>query len=79
MTKGLLARAGLALGLAASIATWTAPAARAETITVTHWGGQFYGVPYAVAMEKGFFNIVGLLTGAMVRTPTVFSIIINIK
>ncbi len=43
--------------------------ARAETITVTHWGGQFYGAPYAVAMEKGFFkqngvDITGILTAA---------------
>ena len=43
--------------------------ARAETITVTHWGGQFYGVPYAVAMEKGFFkkngvDVTGILTAA---------------
>src|SRR5215475_11980781 len=69
MTKGhLLARAGLILGLAASIAA-NAPAARAETITVTHWGGQFYGVPYAVAMDKGFFkrngvDLTGILTAA---------------
>jgi NitT/TauT family transport system substrate-binding protein len=40
---------------------------RAETITVTHWGSAFYGAPYAVAMEKGFFknhgvNITGVLT-----------------
>jgi len=44
-------------------------AARAETITVTHWGGQFYGAPYAVAMEKGFFrqhgvDVTGILTAA---------------
>ena len=46
MAKGkALARVGLIVGLAASIAVWKAPAARAETITVTHWGGQFYGVP----------------------------------
>ena len=41
--------------------------ARADTITVTHWGGQFYGAPYAVAMEKGFFkqhgvDVTGILT-----------------
>lgn len=41
--------------------------ARAETITVTHWGSAFYGAPYAVAMEKGFFknhgvDITGVLT-----------------
>jgi NitT/TauT family transport system substrate-binding protein len=39
----------------------------AETITVTHWGSAFYGAPYAVAMEKGFFknhgvDITGVLT-----------------
>ena len=43
--------------------------ARAETITVTHWGAPFYGAPYAVAMEKGFFkkagiDITGILTSA---------------
>lgn len=42
-------------------------AARAETITVTHWGAAFYGAPYAVAMAKGFFkksgvDITGILT-----------------
>ncbi|MBX9812890.1 MAG: ABC transporter substrate-binding protein [Burkholderiales bacterium] len=41
--------------------------ARAEQITVTHWGVLMYGAPYAVAMEKGFFkeagvNIDGILT-----------------
>ena len=70
MTKGkTLARAGLILSLAATIVVWKAPAARAETITVTHWGGQFYGAPYAVAMEKGFFkkngvDVTGILTAA---------------
>ncbi|HZV20428.1 MAG TPA: ABC transporter substrate-binding protein, partial [Hyphomicrobiales bacterium] len=39
------------------------------TITVTHWGSQFYGAPYAVALEKGFFkkrgvDITGFLTSA---------------
>ena len=43
--------------------------ARAETITVTHWGGQFYGVPYAVAMDRGMFrahgvDVTGILTAA---------------
>jgi NitT/TauT family transport system substrate-binding protein len=41
--------------------------ARAEQISVTHWGVLMYGTPYAVAMEKGFFkeegiNIDGILT-----------------
>src|ERR1041385_1714968 len=54
----------LVLGLAA-----LALPARAETITVTHWGAAFYGAPYAVAMAKGFFkkrgvDITGILTSA---------------
>jgi NitT/TauT family transport system substrate-binding protein len=44
-------------------------AARAETITVTHYGSAFYGAPYAVAMAKGLFrqhgvDITGVLTSA---------------
>ena len=40
---------------------------RAEEITVTHWGAQFYGAPYAVAMEKGWFksgtfDVTGIIT-----------------
>ena len=54
--------------LALATALLTLPA-RAETITVTHWGSAFYGAPYAVAMEKGFFkkrgvDITGILTSA---------------
>lgn len=70
MTKGkTLARVSLILSLAAATVVWKAPAARAETITVTHWGGQFYGAPYAVAMDKGFFkkngvDVTGILTAA---------------
>jgi NitT/TauT family transport system substrate-binding protein len=46
-----------------------AVSARAETITVTHWGSAFYGAPYAVGMAKGFFkkhgvDITGILTSA---------------
>jgi NitT/TauT family transport system substrate-binding protein len=70
MPKGkALARVGFVLGLAAAILAWKSPPAQAETITVTHWGGQFYGVPYAVAMDKGFFkkngvDVAGILTAA---------------
>jgi NitT/TauT family transport system substrate-binding protein len=61
-------RAGT-LGLLLSGAGLAAHAARAETITVTHWGSAFYGAPYAVALEKGFFkkrglDITGFLTSA---------------
>jgi NitT/TauT family transport system substrate-binding protein len=60
---------GFFLALVAAITAWTSSRAGAETITVTHWGGQFYGVPYAVAMEKGLFKkngveITGILTAA---------------
>jgi NitT/TauT family transport system substrate-binding protein len=64
-----LAWLALPLALAAAITVSTSQIAQAETITVTHWGGQFYGVPYAVAMEKGFFkkngiDVTGILTAA---------------
>ena len=40
---------------------------RAENITVTHWGASFYGAPYAVAMQKGWFktdkfDVTGIIT-----------------
>ncbi|HMK78518.1 MAG TPA: ABC transporter substrate-binding protein [Xanthobacteraceae bacterium] len=61
----ILRGATLSALTAAAITT----AARAETITVTHWGSAFYGAPYAVAMAKGFFrkrglDITGILTSA---------------
>ena len=57
---------GFLLGLFAIAIT--AKAAQAETITVTHWGGQFYGVPYAVAMEKGFFKAEGADIGGVLSS-----------
>jgi NitT/TauT family transport system substrate-binding protein len=44
-------------------------AARADSITVTHYGSAFYGAPYAVALDKGYFkqhgaNVTGFLTSA---------------
>lgn len=64
----MIARRLLVAALAAFGVALTAPA-RAENITVTHWGGQFYGAPYAVAMKKGFFkdqgvDVTGILTAA---------------
>ena len=58
-----------ACALAALAAATLTLSARAETITVTHWGSAFYGAPYAVAMAKGFFkkhglDITGILTSA---------------
>ena len=56
------------IAAAAGFGMLAAPAF-AEQITVTHWGGQFYGAPYAVAMKKGFFrdhgvDVTGILTAA---------------
>ncbi len=56
------------LPFAAAIAVAAVPTqSPAETITVTHWGSAFYGAPYAVSIEKGFFkkygaDITGVLT-----------------
>jgi NitT/TauT family transport system substrate-binding protein len=40
--------------------------AKAEEITVTHWGALMYGTPYAVAIKKGFFKEAGIeITGIL--------------
>jgi len=40
--------------------------ARAEEIVVTHYGSLLYGVPYAIAMEKGYFKEAGVdITGIL--------------
>jgi NitT/TauT family transport system substrate-binding protein len=58
---------GAAVGAAALIGL--AATAAAETITVTHWGAAFYGAPYVVAMEKGFFRDRGVdITGILTST-----------
>lgn len=69
LTRRTIGRFCLALSLGAAMAASGPGPARAETITVTHWGGQFYGAPYAVAIEKGFFrqhgvDVTGILTAA---------------
>ena len=75
--KTRLVQPGFALGrraftgsvLAATLMGAAEASVVAGTITVTHWGGQFYGAPYAVAMDKGFFrqrgvDVTGVLTAA---------------
>lgn len=59
-----------AFGIAAFfIGLSMANVAAADTITVTHWGAAFYGAPYAVAMEKGFFKKRGVdITGILTST-----------
>jgi NitT/TauT family transport system substrate-binding protein len=52
--------AGAALAFAAAVP------AKAEEITVTHWGALMYGTPYAVALKKGFFKEAGVeITGIL--------------
>jgi NitT/TauT family transport system substrate-binding protein len=46
-----------------------APVTRADEISVTQWGSSLYGLPYAVAMDKGLFkkagvDITGILTSS---------------
>lgn len=57
LTRALVAGAALTL---ASVP------AKAEEITVTHWGALMYGTPYAVALKKGFFKQAGIdITGIL--------------
>jgi NitT/TauT family transport system substrate-binding protein len=59
---------GLFLTLGISLLAAGTPA-RADTITVTHWGAAFYGAPYAVAMAKGFFKARGVdVSGILTST-----------
>lgn len=58
----LLAAAAFA---GASMFSSTVPAAAAD-IVVTHWSALLYGVPYAIAQEKGFFKEAGVeITGIL--------------
>jgi NitT/TauT family transport system substrate-binding protein len=58
----------LTAALAATVAgTAFSPQVHAAPLTVTHWGDGMYGVPFAVALEKGFFkeqgvNVTGFIT-----------------
>lgn len=59
--------AALALAVGTTIATPSK--IEAAEVTVTHWGVLMYGAPYAVAIEKGFYqeegvDITGVLTSA---------------
>lgn len=61
----ILRRAGLALAAAATLAT----AAGAEEIVVSNYGVSANGMPFAIAMEKGYFkdegiNVTGIITSA---------------
>lgn len=55
--------------LAISLAALFALPAQAVEISVTHWGEQLYGLPWAVAMEKGYFKEGGVdVTGIISST-----------
>lgn len=54
------------VGAAALLGTALATPAKADQISVTHWGVLMYGAPYAVALEKGFFKEAGVeITGIL--------------
>ncbi|MGD9768452.1 MAG: ABC transporter substrate-binding protein, partial [Pseudolabrys sp.] len=53
-------RSFAALLFATALVVLTLPTARAERVTVTHWGVLMYGAPYAVAIDKGFYKEQGL-------------------
>ncbi|MDR3400409.1 MAG: ABC transporter substrate-binding protein [Pandoraea sp.] len=52
--------------LAGALFLSTARVAHAEEISVTQWGSSLYGLPYAVAMDKGLFKKAGVdITGIL--------------
>lgn len=63
--KILLKRACLSLGAAMMLLS-AVRAVNAEEISVTQWGNSLYGLPYAVAMDKGLFKKAGIdITGIL--------------
>lgn len=64
--RGILKRLRAYLVAALLSATAFAAPASANQISVTHWGALMYGVPYAVAMERGSFRQAGIdITGIL--------------
>jgi NitT/TauT family transport system substrate-binding protein len=55
----MLHKMALVLGFGLAAICGPLPA-RAEQVTVTHWGVLMYGAPYAVAIDKGFYKEAGL-------------------
>ncbi|MBM3569349.1 MAG: ABC transporter substrate-binding protein [Alphaproteobacteria bacterium] len=60
--------AGFAAVLGLGLATLAAPAARAEDIVVTHYGAGMYGIPYSIALEKGWFKAAGVEVGGILTS-----------
>ncbi len=59
MTGWLRASAALACGAAAALTTFAGAASAAQQIVVSNYGIAANGMPYAVAMAKGFFKQAG--------------------
>ncbi|MGH8779397.1 ABC transporter substrate-binding protein [Paraburkholderia sp.] len=58
--------ATLAASLAVSMLVVPTTNLRADEISVTQWGSSLYGLPYAVAMDKGLFKKAGVdITGIL--------------
>lgn len=62
-------RTGVSAGLLAGFILLSASGARAEELVVSNYGVSANGMPFAVAMEKGFFkeegaNVTGIITSA---------------
>ena len=53
-------RTALAAALVAALATASSTSSKAVELNVTHFGTGMYGVPHAVAKEKGYFKEAGL-------------------
>ncbi|WP_322880500.1 ABC transporter substrate-binding protein [Pandoraea sputorum] len=65
MMTNLFKRACLTLGAAAMLVPAVC-AVHAEEISVTQWGNSLYGLPYAVAIDKGLFKKAGIdITGIL--------------
>ncbi|WP_133648120.1 ABC transporter substrate-binding protein [Paraburkholderia flava] len=66
--KCFLKRVGATLAASLAISACVIPATnlRADEISVTQWGSSLYGLPYAVAMDKGLFKKAGVdITGIL--------------
>ncbi len=60
------AKSQIAATVIGAVAAVAGVSAKADEISVTHWGALMYGTPYAVAMEKGFFKQAGVeITGIL--------------
>jgi NitT/TauT family transport system substrate-binding protein len=58
--------ATLSASLVMSFVAWPIASAHAVEISVTQWGSSLYGLPYAVAMDKGLFRQAGVdVTGIL--------------